>query len=198
MSRWALIPVKGFDRGKSRLSDVLPPQERAALTRNLFEHVVRVLQESPSVDAVAMVSDSVEAREHAERLGALALQDADGVRGLAGVVDAALKELEVRGATSVLICMSDLPELGAEDVESVARQLEEADVVLVPDLLQQGTNVVALKPPSVLPSCLGHEDSLQRHRDLARDLGLTVSVQLRSGISFDVDHPRDLARLRRH
>lgn len=198
MSRWALIPVKGFDRGKSRLSDVLPPQERAALTRNLFEHVVRVLQESPSVDAVAMVSDSVEAREHAERLGALALEDADGVRGLAGVVDAALKELEVRGATSVLICMSDLPELGAEDVESVARQLEEADVVLVPDLLQQGTNVVALKPPSVLPSCLGHEDSLQRHRDLARDLGLTVSVQLRSGISFDVDHPRDLARLRRH
>jgi 2-phospho-L-lactate guanylyltransferase len=198
MSRWALIPVKGFDRGKSRLSDVLPPQERAALTRNLFEHVVRVLQESPSVDAVAMVSDSVEAREHAERLGALALEDADGVRGLAGVVDAALKELELRGATSVLICMSDLPELGAEDVESVARQLEEADVVLVPDLLQQGTNVVALKPPSVLPSCLGHEDSLQRHRDLARDLGLTVSVQLRSGISFDVDHPRDLARLRRH
>jgi 2-phospho-L-lactate guanylyltransferase (CobY/MobA/RfbA family) len=144
------------------------------------------------------VSDSVEAREHAERLGALALEDADGVRGLAGVVDAALKELELRGATSVLICMSDLPELGAEDVESVARQLEEADVVLVPDLLQQGTNVVALKPPSVLPSCLGHEDSLQRHRDLARDLGLTVSVQLRSGISFDVDHPRDLARLRRH
>jgi 2-phospho-L-lactate guanylyltransferase len=198
MNRWALIPVKGFDRGKSRLSDVLPPQERAALTRNLFEHVVRVLQESPSVDAVAMVSDSVEAREHAERLGALALEDADGVWGLAGVVDAALKELEVRGATSVLICMSDLPELGAEDVESVARQLEEADVVLVPDLLQQGTNVVALKPPSVLPSCLGHEDSLQRHRDLARDLGLTVSVQLRSGISFDVDHPRDLARLRRH
>ncbi|KPK53484.1 MAG: hypothetical protein AMJ63_06315 [Myxococcales bacterium SG8_38_1] len=198
MNRWALIPVKGFDRGKSRLSDVLPPQERAALTRNLFEHVVRVLQESPSVDAVAMVSDSVEAREHAERLGALALEDADGVRGLAGVVDAALKELELRGATSVLICMSDLPELGAEDVESVARQLEEADVVLVPDLLQQGTNVVALKPPSVLPSCLGHEDSLQRHRDLARDLGLTVSVQLRSGISFDVDHPRDLARLRRH
>jgi 2-phospho-L-lactate guanylyltransferase len=198
MSRWALIPVKGFDRGKSRLSDVLPPQERAALTRELFEHVVRVLKESPSIDGVATVSDSADVRDHAARLGAVALEDPEGSQGLADVVDAALADLEARGATSVLICMSDLPELAAEDVESVGRQLEEADVVLVPDLLQQGTNVVALKPPSVLPSCLGHQNSLQRHRDLARDLGLTVSVQLRTGISFDVDSPRDLARLRRN
>jgi len=197
MSRWALIPVKGFDRGKSRLSDVLPPHERAAFTRELFEHVVRVLRDSPSIDGIAMVSDSQEARDHAERLGAVPLEDAEGNQGLADVVDAALGDLEARGASSVLICMSDLPELATEDVESVGRQLEEADVVLVPDLLQQGTNVIAVKPPTVLPSCLGHDDSLQRHRDLARDLGLTVSVQLRSGISFDVDHPRDLARLRR-
>ena len=42
MSRWALIPIKGFDRGKSRLSQVLPPSEREALTRELFEHVVAV------------------------------------------------------------------------------------------------------------------------------------------------------------
>ena len=197
MSRWALIPVKGFDRGKSRLSDVLAPRERAAFSRELFEHVVRVLRDSPSIDGIAMVSDSQEAREHAERLGAVALEDAEGNQGLADVVDAALGDLEARGASSVLICMSDLPELATEDVESVGRQLEEADVVLVPDLLQQGTNVIAVKPPTVLPSCLGHDDSLQRHRNLARDLGLTVSVQLRSGISFDVDHPRDLARLRR-
>lgn len=197
MSRWALIPVKGFDRGKSRLSEVLPPNERAAFSRELFEHVIRVLQDSPSIDGIATVSDSAAVLEHAEHLGAVALEDAEGNQGLADVVDTALRDLEARGATSVLICMSDLPELGTDDIESVGRQLEEADVVLVPDLLQRGTNVIAVKPPSVLPSCLGHEDSLRRHRDLARDLGLTVSVQLRTGISFDVDHPRDLARLRR-
>ncbi|MGB5702149.1 MAG: 2-phospho-L-lactate guanylyltransferase [Polyangiales bacterium] len=197
MSRWALIPVKSFDRGKSRLAEVLPPNERAAFSRKLFEHVVRVLQKSASIDGVAIVSDSTEAREQAEHLGAVALEDVEGSQGLAEVVDAALNDLEARGATSVLVCMSDLPELSTDDIESVGRLLDEVDVVLVPDLLQEGTNVVALKPPSVLPSCLGHEDSLQRHRDLARDLGLTVSVQLRNGISFDVDRPGDLARLRR-
>ena len=87
MSRWALIPVKSFDRGKSRLAEVLPPNERAAFSRKLFEHVVRVLQKSASIDGVAIVSDSTEAREQAEHLGAVALEDVEGSQGLAEVVD---------------------------------------------------------------------------------------------------------------
>ncbi len=197
MSRWALIPIKGFERGKSRLSEVLAPLERAELARDLFEHVVRVLRASPAIDEIAVVSDSVEACKHAERLGVVALSDADDSQGLADVVDGALQDLERRGATSVMICMSDLPDLTVQDIASVARQLDESDVVLVPDLLQQGTNVIALKPATCLPSCLGHEDSLRRHHARARDLGLTVSIQLSSGIAFDIDRPRDLERLRR-
>ena len=197
MSRWALIPIKRFDRGKSRLSAVLAPTERAALARELFEHVVRVLHQSSAIDHVAVVSDSPEARAYAEELGIVALADQDGSRGLASVVDVALADLERRGATSVMICMSDLPDLTVQDIASVARQLDESDVVLVPDLLQQGTNVIAVRPVTSLPSCLGHEDSLRRHQERAHDLGLTVSVQLSSGIGFDVDHPGDLERLRR-
>jgi 2-phospho-L-lactate guanylyltransferase len=197
MSRWALIPIKGFDRGKSRLSEVLAPHERAQLARDLFDHVVRVLRASPAIDEIAVVSDSREACEHAKRLGVVALSDADGNHGLADVVDNALQDLERRGATSVMICMGDLPDLTVQDIASVARELDESDVVLVPDLLQQGTNVIAMKPATGLPSCLGHEDSLQRHQARARELGLTVSIQLSSGIGFDVDRPGDLERLRR-
>jgi len=197
MSHWALIPIKGFDRGKSRLSEVLAPREREQLARGLFEHVVRVLGASPAIHGIAVVSDSPEAREHAKRLGVVALSDATGSEGLAEVVDGALRDLERRGATSVMICMSDLPDLTVQDIASVARELDESDVVLVPDLLQRGTNVIAVKPPTGLPSCLGHEDSLQRHHARARELGLTVSVQLSSGIGFDVDSPGDLERLRR-
>ena len=92
MSRWALVPIKGFDRGKSRLSEVLAPSERAELARSLFEHVVQVLRASPEIDAIAAVSDSAQARGLAEDLGVLALSDADGSPGLAEVVDTALRE----------------------------------------------------------------------------------------------------------
>ena len=196
MSTWALIPIKGFDRGKSRLSEVLSPEERELLARELFEHVVQVLREAPDVDGIAVVSDSLEARDHAERLGLLALSDPPGKPGLARVVDDALRQLANRGATKAIVCMSDLPDLTSDDIAGVARALTEVEVVLVPDRLRQGTNVIALAPPTVLPSCLGHEDSLLRHLARARELGLTVNVQLSSGIAFDVDDPVDLARFR--
>jgi 2-phospho-L-lactate guanylyltransferase len=163
----------------------------------MFEHVVQILEISPDIDAIAAVSDSPQARELAERLGALALSDAVGSQGLAEVVDAALQDLEDRGATSVLICMSDLPDLCAHDIAQVARELEESDVVLVPDLAQEGTNVIGVKPATILPSCLGHDDSLRRHHGSARRLGLSVRVQHSSGMGFDVDCPSDLDRLRR-
>jgi 2-phospho-L-lactate guanylyltransferase len=197
MSRWALIPVKGFDRGKSRLAEVLGAAERARLTRSLFDHVVEVLREAPSIDAIAVVSDSPSARAHAEALGVTALSDAPQSCGLADVVDAAQGELVSRGASSILVCMSDLPALSVQDIESVARELEVADVVLVPDLVEQGTNVIAMKPANAMPSCLGHEDSLSRHRARAAELGLEVRIPHRSGIGFDVDQPSDLERLRK-
>ena len=196
MSTWALIPIKGFDRGKSRLSEVLSPKERERLARELFEHVVSVLREAPDVDGIAVVSDSPSAREHAERSGLLALSDPPGKPGLARVVDDALHELASRGATEAIVCMSDLPDLTSDDITGVARALTESEVVLVPDKSGEGTNVIALAPPTVLPSCLGHEDSLLRHLARARELGLTVHVQLSNGIAFDVDHPVDLARFR--
>ncbi len=196
MSIWALIPIKGFDQAKSRLSDVLGPDERARLARQLFEHVVSVLREAPEVDEIAVVSDSDAARRHAEHLGLVALEDPPDAPGLATVIDEALGTLANRGVESVIICMSDLPLLTREDIADVVRALQEGDVVLVPDRLGEGTNVIAVTPPTVLPSCLGHEDSLRRHLLRAQRLGLGVSVQLSSGIAFDVDSPVDLARLR--
>jgi 2-phospho-L-lactate guanylyltransferase len=196
MSRWALVPTKGFERGKSRLAAVLPRAERTMLARDLFEHVITVLRASPTIDAIAVVSDSPEVREIARRRGAVPLADAEASRGLAEVVDRALAELERLGATSVMICMSDLPDLAIEDVTTVSSRMDEADVVLAPDLAQRGTNVVAIKPATALPSCLGHEDSLRRHQKRAQSLGLTVGIELRHGLGFDVDEPSDLERLR--
>ncbi len=196
MSTWGLIPVKDMERAKSRLSSALSAAARRELAMKLFTHVVSTLEDSPSIDAVAVVSDSVAVREHARGLGLVALSDPPGRPGLAAVIDTALDELSGRGAETAIVCMSDLPRLTADDVTGVARAATEADVVLVPDRCGRGTNVIAVTPPTVLPSCLGHADSLLRHFDRARSLGLTVQVQLNQGIAFDLDVPDDLALLR--
>lgn len=196
MSVWALVPTKGFDRAKSRLSEVMSPVERAELARELFEHVITTLRRTPTIDSVAVVSDSEAVRGFAEDLDLLALADAPDAATFAEVIDEALHDLTARGASSAVICMSDLPDLEQGDVESVVGALSESDVVLVPDRSGDGTNVIAMAPATVLPSCLGHVDSFARHMALAYDLGLTVGVQVSDGMAFDVDQPSDLDRLR--
>jgi len=197
MTTWALVPVKDFRRGKSRLAEVLRPEDRESLARELFEHVVDALDRALEIDRIAVVSDSPAARAYADSLGLVALTDPPGPRGLATIVDGALARLEQAGATSAVVCMSDLPELRPEDVDRVCASLRASDVVLVPDGAGAGTNAIAVRPPTVLPSCLGHADSLERHRELAIELGLSTTVLQITRIAFDLDDPTDLVRFRR-
>ncbi|MFN2189200.1 MAG: 2-phospho-L-lactate guanylyltransferase, partial [Candidatus Promineifilaceae bacterium] len=41
MKIWAIIPVKPLYDSKSRLAEVLTPEERAELTRRLLESTIR-------------------------------------------------------------------------------------------------------------------------------------------------------------
>ena len=197
MTTWTLIPVKGFSRAKSRLSEVLSPKAREALARELFEHVAGVVRESPDVDGIAVISDSESTRKDARRLGLVAIADPPGDPGLAAVVDHGLRDLTTRKASRAIVCMSDLPELTAGDVATVLRALRDADVVLVPDRSGRGTNVIALSLPSRLPSSLGNVDSLRGHLAGAESRGLNAIVQHSPTMAFDVDHPSDLEHLSR-
>src|SRR3990172_7436348 len=56
MSLWAIVPVKPFSDSKSRLASVLSQKERAALSREFFEHVLGVLARVPAVTQTVVVS----------------------------------------------------------------------------------------------------------------------------------------------
>jgi 2-phospho-L-lactate guanylyltransferase len=197
MTTWALIPVKAFERAKSRLSEALPEAERVQLARQLFTHVLEAAQTATLVERVAVVSDSARVRVEASTAGALSLEDDTQRAGLAHVVDSALRELGARGAARTLICMADLPQVTSNEIDAVLQRLDETQVVLVPDVSGMGTNAIAIASPSVLPSCLGHPDSLARHRARAHALGLSCQTLNSPGIAFDVDTVEDLERLSR-
>ena len=195
MTTWALIPVKSFQLGKSRLSEVLDDKERMKLARSLFEHVLQTLLKAESIDHVAVVTEATDVIAVAEKHGARVIRQKAHGATLAEVVDTALAEAVDEGATRSLVCMSDLPELSTNDVDRICRALRDANVVLVPDLERQGTNLLAMNPADCLPSRFGNRDSFDRHRQAARDHGLHTHVYLTHGGSFDVDSPRDLKRL---
>jgi 2-phospho-L-lactate guanylyltransferase len=196
MTLWAVVPVKGFERAKTRLSSVLDPSHRAALAKTLFEHVIGAVRAAPGVHRVAVVTNSGEVARLATELGALALTDPENAKSLADRVDFALAQVERHGATSAVVVMSDLPALTSDDIGEIAGELSRTDVVVAPDARGRHTNALALRLPASFRTHFGDPDSLERHAAAARDAGLSVHTLVRPGLAFDVDTDDDYGAMK--
>ena len=97
MSCWALIALKSFACGKSRLAQVLSPAEREVFSRKMFEHVVQALQAAREVDGIAIVTPE----SSAVPAVALALSDPGG--GLNAALASGAKRLAALGANELLM-----------------------------------------------------------------------------------------------
>jgi 2-phospho-L-lactate guanylyltransferase len=194
---WALVPAKGFDRGKSRLAPALSDDARAAFARQLFDHVLAVLTASQALDGVLVATDAAEVAAAARAHGALVRMDApDAAARLATVVDAGLVELAERGARAALVLMADLPRLVPDDVRVLVAALDDHDVVAARADDGRHTNALGVAPPTCLRTAFGQTDSFAAHLAAAAAAGLRVAVVDNARVAFDVDGPEDHARLR--
>ncbi len=178
---WAALPVKSFERAKSRLAPSLSPERRRSLARSMFLHVGRTV--APEVDGVLVATDGDEVAMLAAGLGFDVLRD-EGPGRLAVVVDRAVETLAGR-AVSALVLMSDLPEVSRPDVRAML-----GGPCIAPDQAELGTN--ALHVPIGTSTSFGHEDSFRRHIER-----LQFDVVRRPGLAQDIDQPEDLWRLGR-
>jgi 2-phospho-L-lactate guanylyltransferase len=190
---WAVVPVKGFARGKSRLGSVLTDSSRAEFARELFAHVTGVLHGEPRITGVLVLTDDDTVAEAARGGGLAVLRDSADT--LSEIVDGGLREVQSRGASAALVCMADLPRLRAADVVAIVDALTESEVVVVPDLEAAGTNALCMAPPTRMPSCFGHADSFQRHMRATAQAGAGLTVLRLRSVCFDVDGPEDLQDL---
>jgi 2-phospho-L-lactate guanylyltransferase len=192
---WAVLPAKGFGRAKSRLGSVLSDPIRAAFARGLFEHVLATLQETPGLGGVLVLTDDEDVEALSQRHGSPALRDMPGTTGLAAIIDRGLAHVGAAGAGAALVCMADLPQLASADLLEVIEALRRHPVVIAPDTRGQGTNLLALCPPTRFATRFGRGDSFQQHLSEAQAQGAAVHVLRCQGLCFDVDGPEDLQAL---
>ena len=202
MTPWALVPVKGFARGKSRLGELLDDGGRAALAQAMFDRVVGEvlvpLVAAGELGGVVVLTDAAEVLARAAQLGATAWLAAPTRPGrpLSAIVDEGLARVAGGGAGAGVVLMGDLPALRADDVRALVALLDRAAVVIAPDEAQAGTNALALRLPAPMPTCFCGGASLAAHRAAAEERGLAYLLCDRPGLRFDVDQPEDYARLR--
>lgn len=178
-----VVPVKAFHRAKARLSDVLGPEERSALARQMAAGVVAAAGPLP----VTVVCDDDAVASWARSVGA-EVSWTPGL-GLNGAVDETLERLFAGGSPRAVVAHADLP--FAVDLASLA-EADPDEVVLAPDRHLDGTNVASVPLGRGMRASYG-PGSFRRHAGLAERLGLAVRVVDDEALGWDVDRPGDLS-----
>ncbi|HEX6843973.1 MAG TPA: 2-phospho-L-lactate guanylyltransferase [Actinomycetota bacterium] len=184
--RAIVLPVKSLDQAKTRLSPVLDPLERAALTLAMLEDVLDVTLVMPGW-ASWVVSPDEAVLEVAAGRGAAPLVEEQPPLGAA--LHQAEAEAVARGLDTLAILLPDTPLVAPAGLTRALHTL--GPVVLGPSLDQVGTNLLLRRPVAAVPSRFG-PDSYRRHLEAAAEADLPVAVVEDEGIGFDLDREDDI------
>jgi len=191
MTFWAIVPVKPFRRGKSRLAGVLTEDERLDLNSQLLIHTVDTLKEISEIEHVLVVSRDQAALSLARAHGARTVQE-NGAPELNVALTRATIVAKRYATRGVLIIPSDLPMISKEDVYAMLELVKDPPVVIVvPDRKKEGTNALLVCPVGLIEYDYG-PDSFERHCQRARQAGARLEICELPSLALDMDVPEDL------
>ena len=186
---WALLPVKAFENAKSRLSQVLTREQRAALARCMATDVLRVLCATAGIDRVLIAGQSPDQEALAADFGCEFEPDV-ATLNVSENVTRATRLLAARGAHTMITLPADLPGITSRDVERAIAQ-HRGGVTIFRASRDNGTNVLIATPPDCVSFSFG-ADSARRHAAAARLGGYPVQVLDDLVFDLDIDTPEDL------
>ena len=181
------VPVKDLSRAKGRLSGILSPMERGALTLAMLEDVLSACVEMPGWQTW-VVSPDPSALQVAARMRARPLEEEDP-----GLVSA-IRQVEEEAATAdaLAVVLADLPLLTPAALMRALQTL--GSVVAGPAHSDAGTNLLLRRPPDAIPPRFGN-DSFRKHREAAELHDIPFAEVRLPQLAFDLDRPADLADL---
>jgi 2-phospho-L-lactate guanylyltransferase len=181
------VPVKSLSRAKSRLSPVLSPLERGALTLAMLEDVLDATLAIPTWETWVISPDEavleIAARRHATPITVTKPTLASAVRQIE-------EEAKDRGADSLAILLGDTALVSSDALQEALRTL--GSVVLARSGHGGGTNLLLRRPPRAIAARFG-PSSFERHLHGAETRGIPAAVVDRPELAFDLDVPEDLA-----
>ena len=192
MSVFVAIPVKTLMDSKTRLLNVLKPEECQSLTLAMLEDVLKVLKQSSAVNRIAVISSDIKVQEFTINSGVIHILEKK--RGLNQAVDQAIHWCLQKEAESILILPADIPLIKPSDVEEmIVLGSDDVSITIAPSQ-RGGTSALLLRPPNLIQTCFG-PNSFKRHLVRALKKKIRIKVYHSKSLAMDIDFPEDLENL---
>jgi 2-phospho-L-lactate guanylyltransferase len=197
MKVFAIIPVKKFENGKTRLSPLLGADDRIHLSGLMLDDTLSALAGAKSLqyNNIVVVSGDRRAEAIAAKRGARFLRE-DREMGVNSAVELADHYCTDQGADATVVVPQDLPLLDPYDIDMVCdlAESEKSCIVICPSLRYDGTNLLLRKPPCAIKTYYDN-DSYEAHINSASKSGVPVKIYISKKLMADIDTPEDAAQL---
>jgi 2-phospho-L-lactate/phosphoenolpyruvate guanylyltransferase len=191
----AIVPVKNFERGKSRLASLLTVKERIKLSELFLDNTLNTLTKTPVISQSVIISSDKRAEEIVKKYDAIFLGEKKdkGVNAAVALADTHISEYAVDAS---IVIPQDLPLLLPEDIECIctAAEKNERCLVVCPSLRFDGSNALLRRPPLLLKTNYDN-DSYNIHIKNAEASNACVKSIHIKRIMIDIDTIEDIIKL---
>lgn len=192
---FAIVPVKNFESGKSRLASLLTVEERVKLSELFLDYTLNTLTNTSAISNVVVVSSDKRAERIAKIHNAKFLQEKknQGVNAAVALADVYISEYAV---DATIVIPQDLPLLLPEDIERICTSAQEHEkcLVICPSLRFDGSNALLRRPPLLITTNYDN-DSYNVHIKKAKASDAIIKIIKTKRIMTDIDTVEDVINL---
>lgn len=191
MKVFAVVPVKGLDTSKIRLSSIFSLEERKALTVAMLEDVLKALKSSKIHNIIVTSPDSA-VRAIADRYAVWYISSSQ--TGLNPSLNEAIESCIHENADSVLIFPADLPLIRWKEIDKLVDLGSKEKTLVLSPSFDGGTNALLMNPPNLIRVSFG-PDSFFEHVKASIHKGVTLKFYASRTLALDIDTAEDLNKL---
>lgn len=186
-----IIPIKIFDKSKSRLSPFLSVEQRKILSNHLIMDLLFKISRLHRSEIILITDEFINLPQKIRQRSIIIRED--GTKGVNNAIALADRYVNENDFDQSIVIPIDIPLLNVTEVSKLiyhSKKFKEG-ICIVPSYRFDGTNVLLRKPHSVIQTSYD-DNSFFNHLKNALEKGIDVEVFDSNRLNLDIDNLEDI------
>ena len=191
LSTAIIVPIKSFEKSKTRLSTFLDLQQRKSLCHHLVSDLIKRLSELERCQIILITNESINIADNIKDKSIIIKEGKSaGVNNAVSLADAYINRNNFDNSIVIPI---DIPLLETSSIREIINYSKKFDegICIVPSYRYDGTNILLRKPHTVIETSYDN-NSFFNHIKRTLEKGAAVKIFDYSTLKTDIDTIDDI------